>query len=322
MRVLVLHDPIRENAPPDEADTLAQAAFVADVLRANGHDVAVMPAPPEVERLREALRNEAPDAVFNLVESPAGAGRWMHVAALALEESRIPFTGSPANAIFLSNDKPLAKRFLAAHGLPTPAGTDGTDFQPGTYILKPVAEHASLGMTDDRVRRFDDSDALRSALAAAERETGVPHFAERYIEGREFNLSLVAGADGRPEALPAAEIVFDAFPEGKPRIVGYQAKWSDDSFESRATPRRFDFPVSDGPLLAELTALALRCWGVFGLRGYARVDFRVDGAGRAWILETNANPCLAPGAGFLAAAERGGIDPRRVVERILADALA
>ena len=67
----------------------------------------------------------------------------------------------------------------------------------------------------------------------------------------------------------------------------------------------------------ELAALAFECWRLFGLRGYARVDFRVDREGRPWILEVNANPCLSADAGYMAAAAEAGLEPEEVVRRIL-----
>ncbi|MBF0530881.1 MAG: hypothetical protein HQK55_16760 [Deltaproteobacteria bacterium] len=70
--------------------------------------------------------------------------------------------------------------------------------------------------------------------------------------------------------------------------------------------------------MASLTELSLSCWRLFGLKGWARVDFRVGQAGRPWILEVNANPCLSSDAGFLAAAGRAGLDHHEVVRRILA----
>ena len=156
-------------------------------------------------------------------------------------------------------------------------------------------------------------------------------FAEAYIEGREFNLSLLASEDSKgrpvsvgrgkpcPEVLPPAEIRFDSYPAGKVRVVGYRSKWDEDSFEFTHTPRSFDFPDCDNALLVDLKDLALRCWELFDLRGYARVDFRVDGAGRPWILEVNANPCLSPDAGFAAAAARAGLPFTEVLNRIIGD---
>jgi D-alanine-D-alanine ligase len=177
-----------------------------------------------------------------------------------------------------------------------------------------VWEEASVGIDDASVVR--DPAALAGELARRARAYGGEWFAESYVEGREFNVSLLDGPGGA-EVLPPAEIDFVDFPEGKPRMVGYRAKWDDDSFEFHHTPRRFDFPASDTALLARLAEVARRSWQVFGLRGYARVDFRVDGAGTPWVLEINANPCLSPDSGFVAAAERAGLGCEALVGRIL-----
>jgi D-alanine-D-alanine ligase len=155
-------------------------------------------------------------------------------------------------------------------------------------------------------------------LEARAQELGGACFAERYIAGREFNLSLLAGPAG-PQVLPPAEIVFDGFTDDMPRIVDYRAKWDAAAFAYHHTPRRFDFAANDHDLLTRLQVMARHCWESFGLQGYARVDFRVDEAGRAWVLEINANPCLAPDAGFAAALERAGVSYAEAVGRILVD---
>jgi D-alanine-D-alanine ligase len=141
-------------------------------------------------------------------------------------------------------------------------------------------------------------------------------FAEVFIEGREFNLSLLDGPDG-PQVLPPAEIIFEGYEDGKPRIVGYRAKWDDTSYEYHHTPRCFDFPPEDRALLEELKQTALRCWQVFGLKGYVRVDLRVDSSGRPWILEINTNPCLSPDAGYPAAAARAGYSLADVINQLI-----
>ena len=199
-----------------------------------------------------------------------------------------------------------------------------------TYIIKAVAEHASFGLEDDLLIRPADDQELAQQVADTAQRWGRECFAEQYIEGREFNLALLttgrrSGEEGRQDAgdvevLPPAEIDFSAFPPGKPRVVGYRAKWDDQSFEFHHTPRTFDFGPSEQPLLDQLVRLARQCWSLFRLQGYARVDFRVDAAGRPWILEVNVNPCLSADAGFAAALARAGISFEEAVERILADA--
>jgi D-alanine-D-alanine ligase len=144
--------------------------------------------------------------------------------------------------------------------------------------------------------------------------------AEPYLHGREFNVGLLAAPAG-VEVLPVAEIVFEGYPAGKPRIVGFRAKWEPDSFEYRHTVRRFDFPRADAALLERLRLLSLAAWNALGVAGYARVDFRVGADGQPRILEVNANPCLTPDAGFAAAAERSGRSLAEAVVEILGDAL-
>ena len=185
-----------------------------------------------------------------------------------------------------------------------------------SWIIKGVWDQASRGMEDDAVLKGVDLVEVRKRLADRVAHSARPCFAEQFVEGREFNLSVLAGPDG-PQVLSPAEIDFSAFPPGKPRIVGHRAKWQADSFEYNNTPRRFDFEPADGPLLDRLSRLAKECWTLFGLRGWVRVDFRVDAGGQPWILEINTNPCLSADAGFAAALEHASIPFDIAIERIL-----
>ena len=325
MKVVVLHDELPDDPRPDEQDSLSQAHAVAGWLEEAGHEALRLPCGLDLASARRALDELAPELVFNLVESLGGTGRLIHVAPALLDAMGLARTGASAEAMWLTSHKVLAKRLLAGAGLPTPAwveaGGDAAGARPGRWIVKSVHEDASIGMDDDAV--VEAADPQRLAHLAAERagRLGGAAFAEAYVEGREFNLALL-GKGGDVEVLPAAEIAFDAYPPGKPRIVGYAAKWDAGSFEFANTPHRFDFPAEDAALLLELDRLARRCWSLFGLTGYARVDFRVDAQGRPWILEANANPCLSEDAGFTAAAERANLTPRAVIERIVAEALS
>jgi D-alanine-D-alanine ligase len=117
--------------------------------------------------------------------------------------------------------------------------------------------------------------------------------------------------------LPAAEILFDNFPDDAPKIVDYAAKWDTESPEYKATTRSFDFEASDAPLIEKLNLLCLKCWDLFSLQGAVRIDFRVDEDGNPWVLEVNANPCLSADAGFMAAALKGSATPQDVMKRLI-----
>ena len=88
---------------------------------------------------------------------------------------------------------------------------------------------------------------LLKEMEKRKKNLGSQCFAERYIDGREFNISMLAGPSG-PEMLPPAEIRFESFNERKRKIVGYEAKWDPDSFDYNNTVRSFNFfqlmPVS------------------------------------------------------------------------------
>jgi len=324
MRVAILHDRIDDGAREDEADALVQADAIGQTLRRQGHRVERLAVDLDLCRATRELAGVKPDLVFNLVESINGLGRLIHLAPALLDTLHVPYTGSRTDAIYMTSHKLLAKRLLTDAGLLTPAWYPAIPGlpppSPGRYIVKSVWEDASLGLDDGSVVHAATEDDLRREIDARADRLGGAAFAEAFVEGREFNLSLLAGPGG-PRVLPPAEIQFVDYPPDKPRIVGYAAKWDAGSMEYNQTPRHFDFLPADEPLLTELSRLAVTCWNCFDLRGYARVDFRVDAGGHPWIIEANANPCLSPDAGFMAAAAQAGMSFDDVIAAIVADAL-
>jgi D-alanine-D-alanine ligase len=336
MRVVVLYNAVSENASPSERDVLVQRDAVIEALDRLGHEPLAVPCTLNFEAAAAGIRDSYGDVVFNLVESMAGSDWLSFMVTGLLDSLRLPYTGSPTEAMFLTAHKLLAKERLCQAGLPTPAWIAADEAEPpvapgaptetvhrpppAAWIIKSVSEHASLGLDESSVVGGDPAVVERRLREQVE-QWGGAWFAEEYIDGREFNLAVLAGPQG-PETLPPAEIDFSTFPAGKRRVVGYRAKWAEDSFEYGNTPRRFDFPPSDGPLLEQLQHLSRQCWRLFKLGGYVRVDFRVDAQSRPWILEINTNPCLSPDAGFAAAVERGSLGFDRVVQRILDDARA
>lgn len=326
MKIVILHDELSPDARPDELDTMVQVNCVAHTLRELGHDCSRQGFGMNLGRTADLLREVRPDCVFNLVESVGGQGRLVYLATSLLDSLGLPYTGNGNEAMFLTSGKTLCKKVLAANDIPTPRWftleslAEHAGPVAGRYIVKSVWEEASVGLEDDSVQDFDSPEALRRELLARRDRLGGEAFAEAYIDGREFNLSVVGGAEGL-RVLPPAEIQFIDFAADKPKIVGYSAKWREDTHEFHHTPRTFDFRDDDRELLAGLIEIAEQCWRVLGLGGYARVDFRVDRSGRIYVLEVNANPCLSPDAGFVAACQRGGMSFDQVVARLIEEAV-
>ncbi len=344
MRIAIVHNAISSDSPADEQDVRDQAQAVHAALSQSGHDPFLQECGLDLDRIRRRLALDKPDLVFNLVETLNGTGRMIHFFPGVLDALAIPYTGASAEALFLTSNKLIAKSWLRAAGLPTPdwarpgaelrAETTVAGARPGPgdrppdrpinypinrWIVKSVWEHASVGLDEQAVVTWPGAAQMNALLQTRAQRLGGACFAEVFVEGREFNLSLLEGPAGT-QILPPAEIRFDGFGADRPRIVDYRAKWDADSFAYRHTPRAFDFDDGDRPLLERLRDLAAACWQAFDLKGYARVDFRVDADGRPWILEVNANPCLAPDAGFAAAVAQAGLSYATAVEWIVAAA--
>lgn len=324
MLAVILHEQLGDHAKADDTDVLVSRDAVGCALRELGYDVATLALGLDLAAAASSLERLQPAVVFNLVDTVDGTGRLNHLAPLLLERLRLPYTGVPMEGTFVTTDKLLAKTLLSASGLPTPAWASDTQVAvttppfPPPYIVKPLHEDASVGLDDASV--VADLDAVRARMRRLHEETGGRGFVEAFIDGRELNVSLLEEADG-VRLLPPAEIRFVDFPEGKPRIVGYAAKWTPATFEYENTQRTFDLQDLGDGVERRLREVCLRCWDLFGLRGYARVDVRLDRDGVPWILEVNSNPCISPDAGFPAAALRAGIPYTELVRRIVDAAL-
>lgn len=329
MRIAILHSAVPDDATLEDQDTLVQADTVIKALARLGHEATTVPCTLDLSALRDDLRRWRPDIIFNLVESLADDDSLVYLPLAVLDVLNLPYTGGRTEALFLTTHKVLAKQRLREAGLPTPDWIESKSLSSSSssscpscssWIIKGVWDQASRGMDDDAVLRNGELTEVHRRLDERSKQFGRPCFAEQFIEGREFNISVLAGPDG-PEVLTPAEIDFSAFPPDKPRIVGHRAKWQADSFEFHNTPRTFEYDPTDRPLLDQLRSLTKACWNLFKLRGWVRVDFRVDTAGQPWILEINTNPCLSPDAGFAAALEQAAIPFDDAIERILKDSL-
>jgi D-alanine-D-alanine ligase len=320
MRVLVLHSDVPPDAPADELDTLYTAQAVAEALGPRGYDVTQAAFTPDLEVTRALIAEHRPEVVFNLVEAIWRQGELACIAPIILEKLKVSYTGCPAAPMALAGDKPLAKRILRLGGLPT-SDWDEPPFdnlEDGRkYIVKSATEDASLGLDEGCV--VQGKAGVHARAKDSREKHGGRWFAEAYIHGREFNVSVLE-ENGNPRVLPIPEMEFRDWPAARPRVVGYDAKWDEESHECLNTVRQFGLDRTDPGLNAELIRLAEAAWRLFGLHGFARVDFRVDEAGRPFILELNPNSCLEPGAGFAAASAQAGMDYGDAVEKIIAAA--
>jgi D-alanine-D-alanine ligase len=316
-RCCIIYNEPREGALADELDVLDQVVYIEKNLKELG--IAVYRKGITIRFMEEiaTLAGEKPDFVFNLVESINNKGELSYFIPALLNLYSIPYSGNPLEAIFITSSKTLAGKAMRDAGILNPGSYSPSQSNLLTagrkYIVKPIWEDGSLGITGDSV--FECKPGFEKKL----KELDDSHwFIEDFIDGREFNISVLAGKNG-PEVLPPAEIVFVNYDENKPRIVDFKAKWEMDSFEYINTVREFPGKSLNKKLEKNLKDSVLACWHLFGLKGYARVDVRTDSNDNVYVLEVNANPCISPDGGFVVATKEAGYPFIDVIQRIIND---
>lgn len=272
VRVLVL-------AGGDSAErdvSLESGACVAAALRDRGHDVRVLDPTAEAIPLSAAADS---DVAFPVVH---GAGGEDGILQAALQNIGLTYVGSSPAASALTFDKIRANEFLARCGVRVPGSvvvcrSQSTSeqfalidtlgaFETGAdgVVTKPPRQGSSIGVSIVR-RRADLPIALERAFEHDER-----CLVERYIVGREITVPVVDGV-----AFPAVEIQTGG------EWYDYDAKYVDDRTQYIVNP-------ADGSATAQQTAV--QSCRLCGVEGIARVDFRVDPNGEAWLLEINTVP--------------------------------
>jgi len=245
------------------------------------------------------------DRVLNLLHGRGGEDGQLQ-GALALYA--IPVSGSGVLASALAMDKLQTKRVWSAIGLPTPEwrAADSADAAPGLLeqlqlplFVKPAREGSSVGMS-----RVDMPEQLAPALRMAlqhDRNALV----ERLIRGPEYTAAILGDA-----VLPLIRV------ETPRSFYDYEAKY-------HAGDTRYHCPCGlPGAREAELADLALRAFDALGCRGWGRIDFMLDEAGRPWLLEANTVPGMTDHSLVPMAAAAAGMDFKALVLRILETAEA
>jgi D-alanine-D-alanine ligase len=293
---------------------------VITTLRAVGHEVQCLGVLDSLTALRAAIADWRPDVVFNLLEEFNGIVTYdQHVVAF-LELMQQPYTGCNPRGLLLSRDKPISKQLLSYHRIPTPQFAvlrRGVRLRVPKRLryplfVKSTHEDASLGIAQASV--VEDAQRLRERVAFVHDQLGCDALVEEYIEGRELYVGVLGNE--RLKRLPVWEMVFGSMPESLPAIATRKVKW-DKQYQRRYGITTQAAQELSPALEATLDRMARRIYRTLGLSGYARMDFRVDHQGRAYVLEANANPSLAASDDFARSALSVGTRYDELLERIM-----
>lgn len=215
----------------------------------------------------------------------------------------IPYTGSGVMASAVGMDKWRTKLLWRASGVVTPdfAMLDAnTDFaqvikQLGLPLfVKPANEGSSIGIT-----KVKTAEALPDAYALAAKADPLV-IAEKYVGGGEYTVGILDG-----EALPIIRIV------PKNEYYDFEAKYLRNDTEYHC-PSGLDAAKE-----VQIQQEALVAFKVLGCKGWGRVDFLMDEAGKHYFLEVNTSPGMTDHSLVPMAAKVAGMDFDALALRIL-----
>ena len=260
------------------------------------------------------------DLIFNLTESYAGDDtKEMHVAAF-LDLLEIPYTGSGPHATMLAQDKAIAKKIFAFHGIQSPyfatayRGTlDHAHDISFPLIVKPTSEDGSIGI--DAAAVVTSVKELMERVSYIQTEFDSPALIEEYIEGREIYAAIL-GSYEKAYALPLVELDLSKLPKGTPKIASQDVKFEKDTEVYKLTKSAIAEDL-DEETVTKLTETALKAYRSVKLRDYGRIDMRLSSKGEVYVIEANPNPWLSSGQEFVMAAKKSGLSYTQMIGEIV-----
>ena len=291
---------------------------VAEALVKLGHE----PVMYELDGTQKSLLGLAKadcDLVFNLAESFADDDTADFKIAAFLELLGKKYTGTGTHGLMLAQDKAVAKKIFAFHGIHTPTFArcyrGRLDFSHDLQfpvIVKPAREDGSIGI--EFIAVVSSIRELMERMDWLHANFDSPVLIEEYIDGREMYVGVIG--NDNPAALPVIELDLSKLPEGTPKIAGAEVKWGKGTKIYRDTKSAVatDLPEETVSMLQH-TAVA--AYQALELRDYGRVDMRLQPDGTVHVIEVNPNPWLSSKAEFAMAARKGGRTYTQLVEEIV-----
>jgi len=252
------------------------------------------------------------DFIFNL--SVGFVDRYRLAAGPALYSLlKLPYSGADPYTKMMSQHKHAMKSFWDKLGIPTPEWayihTPGdvrtASLPPFPLILKPAYEGSSIGIDENSVihskkRLLAKADEIFSRL-------NMPMIAERFIAGRECKVGIIGNSETE-----FSGIIEDIGADGRglgEEILYFRAKKA-GTYSKRTLAARDD-------LSKRIMKDSRRIYELFRPVDYGTMDVRVDGQGRHYFLEFNADATLHPQRTLAQCCALNGADYRTMIAKIL-----
>lgn len=310
------YDYKEEFADPDNMYTEND---VHEALKAIGCEVSLLGLHNEITPLFEEIKENRPDVIFNLVEVFNDKTHWEKNMAALLEMIGIPCTGATSDNMFICSNKGLSKKILAFHRIKVPRFYI---FYRGhkvwvpkklrlPVVIKPLCEEASRGIAQASI--VEDEEGFLERVKFIHEHMQMDAIAEEYIDGRELYVTVLGGR--RLKVLPPREMKFGELPEDA-RIATYKAKW-DEKYRARWGIKSVFAGKLPNGVEEEVIDICKRAYRALEMRSYIRFDIRVTPEGKVYIIEPNANPCIARLDEAAQSAAKVGMSYEKLIKKII-----
>lgn len=255
------------------------AAQVAKYVEKLGIETITIPGD---DQMASNLQKFGPDMAINLIDSVRGESTLGSSVPGLLEILHIPYTGAGTLGWALGTNKFLMYQLLQSNGVPVPthqlvsSSTDMID--PGLrYPLFPKLnyEHSSIGISNDSICKNERE--LRAKLKDLFTTYKQPVLIDEFIAGIEVTASVLDGLNTK------VYMVQRKVGEGVEDVVTFDKKWRDWLTLSYT---KYEDPMLKG--------YVKQAFEILKMSDYARIDIRIDAAGRYYFIDPNANPFFGP----------------------------
>jgi D-alanine-D-alanine ligase len=196
----------------------------------------------------------------------------------------VNFVGSTKSAIELEYNKSSAKKIISNFAINTAPYFVS---RPGLFkerlplpfplFVKPLHEGDGTGIDSNSV--VYDFKSYERKVEDIYKSLRQSSLVERYIEGREFTVSIIKLSDGNYKIMPIEIIIRDKNPLNK--ILGYKTKSENNEIVVK---------IDDIKILKSVTEIAKKSFIALGARDYGRIDIIMDKENKPYFMEANLVP--------------------------------
>lgn len=305
---------------PIEKEFTATAINVEKALKSLGYKTSLFDFNDQYEAIQK-LKKSNVDIVLNLGEQIHNSSFFKpHIASL-LDSLQIPFTGSNLATLSMSLDKIKVKKLLHYHEIPTPKWDYAYEMDDEIerdlrypLIVKPSSSDNSVGIENSSV--VTNRKKLLQELERVIVGMKQPALIEEYIEGDEFDVSILGTDETDLQVLPLTRSIFKNLPEKYWHIYSYEAKWSGKPVFDKIIVQQPPKNLSK-KLTTLITEIALDTYTIMDCFDYGQVEIRVDANNNPYVIELNPNPLLSKNESIVNAAKFIGMDFGGLLEEII-----